>query len=313
MKSLILTAVLALFAFTNCIAQKTKDKDQELTAEQKEMLARIEKIKYQDGVIDFGHEVELNIPKGYKFLNKEDARYIVIDMWGNAKDANVEGMLVKENFSPLNTEDWAFVVSYEESGYIKDEDADKIDYDDLMKEIKASDAEENKERKAAGMGSAHVIGWAAKPFYDKANKCLHWAKAIKFERSEDTTLNYDVRVLGRKGLLSLNAVGSTNQLVDVRDHIPDIVNVAKFKKGSTYFDFDSKTDKIAAYTIGGLVAGKVLAKVGFLALILKNIKLVIIAVLAFFGGMRNKIASWFGGKKKDEEPPVYNSDSFTEK
>ena len=37
-------------------------------------------------------------------------------------------------------------------------------------------------------------------------------------------------------------------------------------------DFDSKIDNVAAWTIGGLVAGKVLAKAGFFAIILKFIK-----------------------------------------
>ena len=62
-------------------------------------------------------------------------------------------------------------------------------------------------------------------------------------------------------------------------------------------DFNPEMDEVAAYTIGGLVAGKLLAKVGLFALLLKNIKLVIFAILAVFGGLKSKIVGLFSKKK----------------
>ncbi len=53
---------------------------------------------------------------------------------------------------------------------------------------------------------------------------------------------------------------------------------------------------MAAWTIGGLVAGKVLAKVGFFALLLKSWKLIVIGLTAF-GGV---IWRFFSGRKKDD-------------
>jgi uncharacterized membrane-anchored protein len=170
-----------------------------------------------------------------------------------------------------------------------------------MKDIQSDEKEVNAQREKAGIGAVHMLGWASKPFYDKTNKILHWAKSLKFDKSEDTTLNYDVRILGRKGLLSLNAVGSISELPDVQKHIPDIIKIAKFKKGASYLDFNASTDKVAAYTIGGVVAGKVLAKAGLFALLLKNIKLVALAVFGVFAGLRNKIAGWFGRKNSSEQ------------
>jgi uncharacterized membrane-anchored protein len=79
--------------------------------------------------------------------------------------------------------------------------------------------------------------------------------------------------------------------------------MVSFNKGNTYSDFDSKTDDIAAWTIGGLVAGKILAKVGFFALILKNIKLIGLAILALGGG----IWRFIRGRRKKEEEFVYES------
>jgi uncharacterized membrane-anchored protein len=200
-------------------------------------------------------------------------------------------------------------VSYEKSGFVKDEDAADIDYDEMMEETKNNEAADNEERQKQGYGPIHMIGWASKPYYDKGNNILHWAKSMVFSDAIDTTLNYDVRILGRRGILSLNAVGTIDQISDIKQHIPDIIHIAKFKEGSRYMDFDPEVDEVAAYTIGGLVAGKLLAKAGILALALKNIKLVLLGIGLFFGAIRNKIAGLFGKKKSQTEPEIAESNN----
>ncbi|MEI9946725.1 MAG: DUF2167 domain-containing protein [Chitinophagaceae bacterium] len=61
-----------------------------------------------------------------------------------------------------------------------------------------------------------MVGWAQPPFYDSKNKVLHWAKELQFGGEDLNTLNYDVRFLGRKGILSLNAVATIDQLPKVK-------------------------------------------------------------------------------------------------
>ncbi len=86
-----------------------------------------------------------------------------------------------------------------QTGYVKDTDADDINYDDLLKDLKEGQKKANLERKKLGYGDMNIVGWASKPFYDKQNKVLHWAKELSSSRSnEDNTLNYDIRVLGTK-------------------------------------------------------------------------------------------------------------------
>ena len=94
-----------------------------------EVLKRDKEIKYQTGSVDLNSEINLNIPKGYKFMPKADAECVVYDYWGNPRQDGVLGMSVKDNYSLLDSNaTWAFVVSYENSGYVKDEEADKINY-----------------------------------------------------------------------------------------------------------------------------------------------------------------------------------------
>ncbi|MCB1742863.1 MAG: DUF2167 domain-containing protein, partial [Gammaproteobacteria bacterium] len=62
--------------------------------------------------------------------------------------------------------------------------------------------------------------------------------------------------------------------------------MAEFDQGSRYEDFDPSLDKVAAYGIGALVAGKMAAKTGLLAaaiVFLKKFGVVIVAGLAALG------------------------------
>ena len=151
----------------------------------------------------------------------------------------------------------------------------------------------------------NIVGWAAKPHYDKERKLLYWAKEFTVGGAEENTLNYDIRVLGRKGVLTLQAVSTMSQFESVDKNIDNILAMVSFNKGNQYGDFDSNVDEVAAWTIGGLVAGKLLAKVGILALILKNIKLVILGIAALGGGIWKFVSG--RRKRKEEEQTFYQS------
>lgn len=255
-------------------------------------------MKWEHGAISIsGGEVKLTIPEGFKFLNAEQSQYVLEDLWGNLDDNSVLGMVFPENVNPLGDSVWAYVVTFEKMGFVKDDDADDINYDDLLKELKEDTKKNNEERVRQGMGRFDLIGWAQKPYYDKTNKVLHWAKEYQAEGADEHTLNYDIRILGRKGVLSLNAVAGMSHLQDVKTNIDKVLKMAEFTEGNKYKDFDSGVDKVAAWTIGGLVAGKVLAKVGILAFFGKFLKVIIIGIVALGGGIWRFIT----GRKKNKE------------
>jgi Uncharacterized membrane-anchored protein conserved in bacteria len=257
-------------------------------------------MSYETGVITLPNGIaQLNVPAGFKFLNQEQSRYVLSDLWGNPPDMDVLGMIFPEDKGPLSDSMYAFVIRYEAIGYVKDSDADDIDYDELLKDMQDSEAEVNKERKKLGYPTVHIVGWAQMPFYDKANKVLHWAKEIEFGGDENHTLNYDVRILGRKGILSLNAVAGMSELPLVKQNIDKVLHIATFTEGNRYADFDSNIDEVAAYGIGGLVAGKVLAKAGFFALIAKFLKPILLGI----AGLGALIFRFVKRKKPDE--PAY--------
>lgn len=298
--------LLGICAFFSTVAYANDPTDSlQMLQEQMRMIDSIEsKLQYKTGKISLNNGIAtINVPPNFKFLEAEDARFILEDVWGNLKGQTALGMLVPVN-SMATIADYAFVVEYSAMGYVKDNDADDINYDELLSQLKKESIESNKEREKAGVSAMNLVGWAATPYYDKAKNVLHWAKEYQVDGSEDNTLNYDVRVLGRKGVLILQAVSGIGELDSVKQNIDPLLNAVAFTDGNKYSDFNASTDEIAAWTIGSLVAGKVLAKAGVFAFILKFGKLFAIGGIALITGL----FKYFKRRKNEEElAPVYDS------
>jgi uncharacterized membrane-anchored protein len=240
----------------------------------------------------------LKVPDGVEFLNGPDAQTVLVKLWGNPPMSAPLGLLMPINTGPLSPEAWAVIITYEEEGYVKDKDAEKIDYADLLKQMQKDTREGNKEREKQGYASVELIGWAAPPHYDKAVHKLYWAKQLKFSGGDEDTLNYNIRILGRRGVLNLNAVAAMSQLPEIERNAPKILAAIDFNPGNRYADFsEAAGDKVASYGIAALVAGGVAAKLGLFkglwVLLLGAKKFVIIGVVALVA-----LARKFFGKSK---------------
>jgi uncharacterized membrane-anchored protein len=270
---------------------------------------------YEYGTIYLDNGVgKLNIPKGFKYLSPEQAERVLVDLWGNPKSDNLTlGLILPEKTGVMTTDSYVFNIQYDEIGYVKDDDADDINYDDLLTQMKEESVEENKLRIKEGYEKVTIIGWAAEPYYDKDRKILYWAREIKFGENEVNTLNYNIRILGRKGVFVLNAIATTKELPLVQTDISKVLDIFQFNDGYKYEEFDSSVDEVAAWTIGGLVAGKVLAKVGLFAVLAKFGKFIFFAILGLFGTFRKKIFNLFKKKNGDEPKEIDGVEDLTQK
>lgn len=147
----------------------------------------------------------------------------------------------------------------------------------------------NAERTEQGYVSYELVGWAKTPYYDTESKKLYWAQRLKFGDETEETLNYEIRILGRSGVIDLNVVASMSSLEMVHGRIGEILGLVQFNPGNTYAEFNENTDKVAAYGLTGLIAGGVLAKVGFFKWLLISLldfkKFVIIGAVALFAAV----------------------------
>ncbi|SKB80950.1 DUF2167 domain-containing protein [Sphingopyxis flava] len=275
---------------------------QESTAAQQRAAAErlLASLNRQTGTIPIDvAKADLVLGDRYYFVGPDQSRSILVDIWRNPPEAadNVLGMVFPKGKSFVD-DSWSAVITFERSGYVSDEDAKTIDYDALLADMRKSDEEQADSVRAQGYPAGIVQRWAQAPTYDAAKHSLVWARDIKFDGSSEDALNYDIRLLGRSGVLSMNIIAGMSQLGEVHEAARTFAQVASFRAGARYADFDPSMDEKAEYGLAGLVAAgagaAVAKKVGLLAILAKFGKLIFIAIIGAFVVLRNRIGRLFG-------------------
>jgi len=287
--ALCLLAPLIVFA-----ADPTKP---QMSREQREAI--VSSLKWQSGTITLKDGMaKINLTDDFRFLDGADARKVLHDVWGNPDNPKILGMIFPKDSGPLTHNGWAVTVKYDDGGYVKDDDAGKINYDDLLKKMQQQARDASPLREKEGYPSVELVGWAAPPSYDKATHKLYWAKDLKFGNDPHDTLNYDIRILGRRGVLVLTALGGIDELQEIRDKTPGILAMVDFQPGNTYAEFDPKIDKVAEYGITGLIAGGAIAAAAKLGLFAGLFKWIIAAALALKKALILLVVAIVAGVKK---------------
>lgn len=259
-------------------------------------------MKRQTGTVHIASaNADLNLGDAYYFVGPEDARTILVDVWRNPPGSatGVLGMVFPKGKSFVD-DTWSAVITFEDTGYVSDKDAKTIDYNEMLANMKAADEEQAPITRAEGYPAGILQRWAQAPTYDAQNHSLVWARDIKFDGSTEDTLNYDIRLLGRSGVLSMNILAGMSQLGEVHEAAKTFANVGSFRTGARYADYNPSTDKKAEYGLAGLVAAggaaAVAKKVGLFAVIAKFGKFILIGIVALFAAFRNAIGGLFGRK-----------------
>lgn len=281
MRALVCAAAAALVCLAGLAQAQEPDETQ----------AFLDSLNYQQGVVAVPEaHATLRLGEGFRYLGKADARRVLEEFWGNPEDDSVLGMLVPTADDLATEHSWAVILTWTGEGHITDEDAAEIDYAELLADMQQETRDANPMLKEAGYPTAELVGWAQPPRYDASSKRLHWAKHLQFEGHDTGTLNYDIRVLGREGYLSMTAVADMADLARVNAGMAEVLPMAEFDAGQRYADFNEDTDMTAAYGLAALVGGGAAAKAGLFAklglLVAKFWKLLLIGGLALAAGAK---------------------------
>lgn len=240
-------------------------------------------------VIDLGEEGVLNLPRGMKFIAKDDANKLM-EMFGNAVSPQRYGLIFPDSEEELA---WWFDLEYTDSGYIKDDDAKDWDVDAMLQSLKEGTEEQNRIRRSKDIAEVEVTGWIQKPAYDDTTHRLVWSVAVQEKNmpsDSEASVNYNTFVLGRKGYINLTLITDTSLIEQYKPLAMQLLNDIEFKPGLRYTDFDSSTDKVAEYGLAALIGGVAAKKLGLFAalgvLLAKFGKVIVLGAAALIAAVR---------------------------
>lgn len=257
----------------------------------------VSKYPWQEGPkpIELGHGVKLELPETHAFLAMPEAGELMKKM-GNLYNDDLLGLVIPTS----RDEDYLVTLRFEDSGHVKDDES--LDSKELLDSMHEGEEEYNEERKKLGFAPIHVAGWDEQPHYDRNQHQLIWGLVV--ESTDGASINYDTRILGRTGFVSLNLVTDKEHLAQYKPAGAMLLSRTAFEPGKRYGDFDASTDKVAEYGLTGLVlggAGLGLAKAakigllakfgkGLIALLIAGKKAIVAAVIAI-GAVLKKVFS----------------------
>ena len=96
-------------------------------------------------------------------------------------------------------------------------------------------------------------------------------------------------------------IAATSQLAEINARREAVLAMAEFNPGRRYEGFDSNIDKVAAYGVGALVAGKIAAKTGLLGVAILLLKKFGIFILLAIGAFGRKFKGLFSSRNN---PPA---------
>ncbi len=247
-----------------------------------------------------GDVAQVQVPAGFEFIDGKTFQAIM-KAQGNPVSGNELGSI-----QPTNG-DWAVTFRFNDIGYVKDDEKDKLDADKLLKDIKEGTEAANKMRAEAGSPPLHVVGWEQPPKYSETTHNLEWA--IRGECEGETFLNYDTSVLGRKGVMKVKLIVPPEEFAATLPVFTNLMAGYKFQGGETYAEY-RQGDKLAKYGLAALITGGAAvgaAKLGLFASLAvffkKAWKLVVVAIVAvagvfkkFFGRLFGKSDTYRGGE-----------------
>jgi len=248
--------------------------------------------------VKLADQATLKLPEGFVYVPPAEGKRIMTAM-GNRVGAGLLGLVFPGDDPDAN---WFVVMSYVDSGYIRDDDAKDWDADELLANLKAGTEEANRDRKARGIAEMEVLGWVEAPRYDAAAHRLVWSAATKDKSEAGASprgVNYNTYALGRQGYVSLNLVTDYASIAKEKPIAQRLLGALEFSAGRRYADFDSSTDRVAEYGLAALIGGIAAKKLGLFAtlgvLIAKFWKIIAIAGVGLVAGLGKVL----GRKKAD--------------
>ncbi len=301
----VLLAFLAVFSTTHAqqpgSAEPKQPTQEEMKARVQKRIDEIEKLGWtRQGNGNLGGKAEIAILPGYRFTSGDGTRKLMA-MYGNPPTKREIGMLATEGLGP-----W-IIFEYDESGYVKDDEKNDINADEMLESLREGQKQGNEYRREHNLGELEILGWVVPPRYNEKTHNLEWGTRLKSLDTDGISINYNTRLLGRKGVMEVTLVCEPEEMEKMIAEQEKILTGFNYIEGERYAEF-REGDKVAKYGLTALIAGTgafAAAKMGLFGklglLIAKLGKGIILVVVGALAGLKKLFGKIFGSRQPPGE------------
>jgi uncharacterized membrane-anchored protein len=242
-----------------------------------------------------GTVAKIKVPAGYLFADSEGAR-TALERSQNIPSGDELGIIVPAS----EDESWWVLFEFNDTGFIKDDEKSSLDAAKLLDSIQKNTEEANEEREKKGWKPFHVMGWYTQPYYDAKTNNLTWAINGAEDKGIHPSVNYSIRILGRRGTMNVDVILGPTEMGAVEPKFKALMTGFSFTTGNRYADF-VEGDKVAEYGLTALIAGGATAVAIKTGLFARFWKLLVVLFIAIMGAIRrlwDSIKRFFSGDSR---------------
>ncbi len=199
------------------------------------------------GVTALGNIAQVSLPADYAATQGADTQRLMEAMHNPSTGREVGSVFSRDA-------NWFVVFEFDDIGYVKDDESGALNADAILKSITRGTEAGNKERAKRGWPTMTIVGWEQTPRYDQQTHNMTWA--IRGESQGRPIINYNTRLLGRRGVMRVTLVANPAELPAALPKFQALLAGYTYTAGNRYVEW-VPGDKVATIGLTALVAGGV--------------------------------------------------------
>ena len=231
---------------------------------------------------NLGSQATIDIKNNLIFLGSEDADKL-LQSWGNLPSP-IDGLVMPQDGS------WCITFNFSSVGYVKDDEKEDIDAEEILDQKKEDQEEANKARVKQGLGNLTVVRWVVEPRYNSETNNLEWGMLLRDDQGGQT-INHEIRLLGRRGVTNATLLCSPEQFDELQPVLNATLDGFNYTAGNKYGEY-KEGDKIAEYGLLGLMGA------GGAFVLWKFWKPIGIGIIAVGAAIKKFFGGFYGGKSE---------------
>ncbi|MEX0810383.1 MAG: DUF2167 domain-containing protein [Dongiaceae bacterium] len=244
MKRLVLAVIVGLLTSTAAFAQEGPDLEQ-MTEQQRTDELDAMKWAYEPGTYELplSHST-IELQKGQQvILGDTAARYDYLT--GGLRSPETEAIVWNEADESMT------YFTFHGIGYVTEEDWDRVDPAEFLKQMQDAQLQENTEREKVGIDPFYLSGWRQEPVFVPAEHTAYWATELT--DIMNNWVNAAALRLSRDGYHRIIWAGAGTDMTAAQSTLASVLATHSYDEGHRYEDFAVGDDK-AGMSIGELAA-----------------------------------------------------------